>query len=1507
MFSLAQTAKTRGKYRLGSPGQGKDGKISARHICKKTNCFHIKGHGRQDIFLHQRSKFMKATPCFRLYTCNNLTELGRAYSKARREHPENFRNPDFFAEETICVATQGMGTWLEHFLVKEDHVVAGSRTRFIRNVIDEILAKFMANESNYKPDLFGEEVLIWRIFRILGELSARPEETFSAITSYLAADGPEGDNAAVRRYQLARKLSQLYYDYMAFVPEKLHPELAREMGFRDADISVTDGNRWQLELWQRLCLDIDGKTPVISPAAALLRFLRPDSTIDKAKFGPVTFFGISAMAPYFLLILKKLSTAVPVNFFYLNHCDELWDEVKSDWEKRHSVEQELDGQFDNTLLGNFGVQGRQFFKVVLDNSDDIYVKELSRGVKEQWEAFDYARTAPQTAEPLPLLKEIQNCIKLNTNHPADNPLPQPQDDSLTIHNCFNELREVEALHDSLLKLISEYKNAGRHLDLNDIIVMAPDISRFAPAIHSVFGRGILKSKYCISDRSFKSANLLADTFLDLMKLSKTHFEISKINQLLDSAPLRKKFGFDEESLPLLRDWFRKAGIRWGRSRNDRLEQGCFEEYSWEFGLDRMMLKLALDCDENYGILQPVDYSTGKDNQRILEGLLRFYHELKDFTNEILQSDGLGKTAVEWCDFLLEKRSLFFQADSESALEYSLLGKSFTDMKDALVAAGFAKLEEKLPFAVVLSALEAILELPAKGEPFLNGKITFCSLLPMRGIPCKIIAILGMDTGEFPRANDATAFNLINRGPDGTPQGGILLKYYDRSRNLEDRFIFLEALMSARDYLMIFYKGQDDQTLDELVAAAPVSELTSYIRLLRHLPERGNDSWPLVNHFLNAFDPKSFATSPQPAPTSRTAPANRRHSVEHQASDYTGALLRPFSYDKQMAAVAALNTGTGAEPVSRSKFWLDAYKLPMPQNLPRGWKCGGNITIALDDLIRFFRNPSERYVMSRLGFPRANWEQEMLSDYEPFRLDSLSSYQLKQLLAAEQKELDEFRPLSVANYRMKNLYATSRGSFNMPIGKMGHIEFVNQQLNSWIKNDEFRREWRAQEASPDEEFQIRLGKVFAGLDGSSSLALAECLAGHAPDARAADEDVLNSFGDTLPYFNVTVTGTFKYFRNEDNAGGTRAGLRQWLASDNLTGRRFLPVMLQHLLLRAKNADADFNSKIMLNSSDEKIINLSTVTALQESVSGRVHHFLNDLRTYCQCLEDDESSEEIIERMRDALQAENTAIQARLAGKLQDFSESFRHSSPDILACYDELCRQLDEIAEPARLKGVYNTFRKAFSRELWSSENHVQSPLLLCEQLVENIRKIQDSEFFDKIKNKATLPEGLKALARNLQSYFPEFCQCHEEIASAITESAGRIKAQAEELLAAANDGNTCEASLETLRELKENMASYLGITGDLKPEICLLKQLCSLYFFGHFYPLPFFPEASFKISNPNGRSSDYAKILQDELSDVSTQQLFGNWLGEQNLAPQENNLLKNVAKSVYAGFMQEED
>ncbi|MBR0458061.1 MAG: exodeoxyribonuclease V subunit gamma [Victivallales bacterium] len=968
---------------------------------------------------------------FHLYTKNCLTGLAEAYIQAREKDLSLFRDTEnLFTPEVVVIPTQGMQIWLEHQLVKSGQVVANRSWPRIQEYVNEILSKEFEGDEAFHPELFTRQVLLWRILELLREDERVGGKEFPGLYRYLHKEevsAGETELLFLRQFQLSEKLAEVFDQYLCFLPE-----LLAEAEKAEVCCTGEDPVEWQKRLWWKLC-HLNG-TAIHSPASRLVDYCNLAEV--KHLRAPITVFGASAMSVWFLKVFQKAASSNEVHFFYHNICDEFWGDQDRKLGKSLELKEDENGfeEFNNSLLCKFGEQGRRFFNAFMDAGlilpDETWEDSTEREFENCW-------TEHAVDDKLSLLHAIQKHIRTCTNPPRETVPELPAwDDSLTVHRCHNEKREVEELQNALLYLIQTH-----HYKMTDILVMAPDISQFAPIISSVLDKGPLAGKYTVSDKSIRHANLMAEAFLAILDIGNTRFEVRRVMNLLDSQPLRDRFGLEDDDIIAIRTHLSQMRVRWGLNGASRILefpglQIPFEEYTWEQGLDRMLLALAMDetiGNNRFGSLIAPLISTSSENRHWLGTLCHFLTLLRKTAASITRNT--SKTMPEWVTFLHELQNTFFQVNADSAWDSTLLRKSIEDLATAAHTAGCDELS--VPYPVIQCAITSILESASPGSSFLGGKLTFCSMQPMRGIPCKVIAILGLDERTFPRQESKLGFNLLalSNGPEEYKK---YLKFYDRDRTVEDRYIFLETILAAQDYLLLFHRGLDDHFTGERGThppAAPVDELMEYASRVR----KGSIQ---IDHRLNPYDPKAFSPIKAPSP-----------QADALGHSYDGRLRTLFSYDAN-ALQLAKNDSSLAEGALEEASEEEEGDLPRPAFI-KNWKApeeiqlpGTTVDVSLSSLEYFLKNPQEHFLQNCLNFPKSEWEEEQLSDYEPFKASPLDASNLTRRIG-EQWIKDQAAGApgdSLYSPAMEQLKENLRLQNKLTIGGPGEKEFEDFLLN-----------------------------------------------------------------------------------------------------------------------------------------------------------------------------------------------------------------------------------------------------------------------------------------------------------------------------------------------------------------------------------------------------------------------------------------------------------------------------
>ncbi len=869
---------------------------------------------------------------FYLYIGNKLERLAQCYAEEVYSS-----SADVFAPSTVVVQTQGMAAWLKLYLAAHTEIAVNLQFPFLKSFMEDTLIQTFPDFLPSKHALSGE-LLHWRVFQLLAE---RPE-AYPELAFYLR--GPEADR---KRWQLSGRIADLLDQYQAYRGDLLAEWRRRPDHFRD----------WQTRLYLELFERGGGLDFYLE------RFRRLSPAQGAEGQTPIALFGISSMPPVFLEFYLKLAEFRDVHFFYLNPSSEFWQDAYSEKEIARLSEQTGEDPADlllrNPLLGAFGGHGRGFFSLMMDLQE-----RENTVVRELFDSF-----LPEDSPPS-MLTVLQEDIRRNLlRSPNANPdgagsempwAPDPGDDSIQIHDCHSVLREVEVLHDVLLKSLAD----DRTLEPRDILVMAPDIQTYEPCIHAVFGSGPLKDFYAVSDHTLNRESSAAAALLEILKMGGTKYEQSRVLNLLSVPAVRRKYDLSEESLTAIGTWCADAGIRWGLDAEHRnaLTGVSYDDYSWRAGLDRLLLGYAVSSDPIHQADDPIlPLDSAEGNAAVVLGaFLLFARNLFEFRSLLSTPHPLN----EWSSILDRVTDCFFLSDSETYAEIAAMKHCFRHLREISEEVHFSS-----PVApeVLVEIVSSGIETPEAGKAFLRGKITFCSMVPMRSIPMKVTALLGLNDGTFPRSENRIGFDLILRDP----------RKYDRSRIAEDRYLFLEAILAARKKLIFFYQGRNDRDDSVYPPAVPLGEL--------------------LDTLSRSFDP---------------LPPNliRKHRLHGFSADYftPGHPLYSFSKTEYHACRALETALAGGDGEKTEK---DVFS---PSVLREKIEAHASVSemeiLRLEDLERILISPVNQFCRDSLGLPFA-FESELENpDLEPLSLSpleetalrkDLSELSLKEHLSAEQ--------------------------------------------------------------------------------------------------------------------------------------------------------------------------------------------------------------------------------------------------------------------------------------------------------------------------------------------------------------------------------------------------------------------------------------------------------------------------------------------------------------------------
>lgn len=844
------------------------------------------------------------------------------------------------AREVVVAQSTGMARWLALRLADRWGVCANLRVQFPATFLWDMARAVL--RSLPPTSTFDKPVLHWRLMVLLREVDESP--CFVPVRAYLG-DGHDD----FRRHELAGRVADCFDQYLVYRPDWIKKWEAGEE------------DHWQAELWRRLARGGEAHRVRVQEQfrAALAR-----GDVDPGRLPErISMIGVATLPPLYLELLAGLARYVDVHLLILNPCRAYWGDIRAERDLARLGE-EIDPEeayltVGNPLLASLGKQGRDFIDLLQDYP------------RVEWDGF----VEPDGDD---LLHGLQaDILDLRergegTEHP---PLPlRPDDRSIQVHVCHGPMREVEVLHGQLLALFE----TQRDLRPADVIVMTPDLETYGPLLEAVFDSAPAERRipFAVADRGIAVEHPLVEAFFELLDLGGGRFAAQPVLGLLEPPAVRRRFDLDEADLDRIHHWVREVGIRWGidAEAKTRWELPATPEHTWRAGLDRLLLGYALPGHgrELYAGILPYDEVEG-DAAQALGGLQSFTEALFGLDARLRERRPLA----EWTAALAEVLDQFFAPREREENELQLIRDALDTLREYAALANFA---EPLALEVMKSALRTQMNAAESGVGrFLSGGVTCCAMVPMRNIPFPVVCLIGMNDDAYPRAHQPVDFDLM------APR----FRRGDRSRRQDDRYLFLEILLSARRCLYLSYVGQSIRDNSPLPPSVLVGELLDAVDRGFYRPDGGRprDQF-LVRHPLQAF--------------------SRR---------YFGAESGLFSYAREWVE-ASRHAGRG----EREPTPLLSAELPEPDPALR--------TVTLQDLVRLFKNPARWLLRERLGI-RPEADEEALDTREPFVLDGLANHALLQQMLELYRE---GRP-------MAEIEAVARASGALPHGQVGECVFA----------------------------------------------------------------------------------------------------------------------------------------------------------------------------------------------------------------------------------------------------------------------------------------------------------------------------------------------------------------------------------------------------------------------------------------------------------------------------------
>ncbi|CAA9299213.1 MAG: Exodeoxyribonuclease V gamma chain [uncultured Friedmanniella sp.] len=897
--------------------------------------------------------------------------------------------PDPFATEVISVPTPGVERWLAQRLAGRlgvgpaggDGVCAGVDFPPLPRLVERALG---TPATQRLEDPWRPQRAVWPLLRVLDQ--ARGEPWAAVLWSYLGdrpgpdprsaepvppehASGPDLGRRG-RRWSTARQLAGLFARYAAARPAMVQAWAAgRDV---DGEGRPLDADRaWQAELWRRLEAELDVPSPAERVAAG-----KAALAADPAVSGlpeRVSVFGATRLEPQHVAVLAALAGGRDVHLWLPHPSPDLWTAlagtpVRRDLPRR--TEDRSDAAARHRLLAYLGRDVGEL-QLVLQAS----------GVPLQ----DHHHAAePSAAGARPtLLQRLQAGVAANQPpvEPGSRPSLGADDRSVRLHRSHGPDRQVEVLREVLVGLLADDPS----LEPRDILVMCPDIETFAPLVAATFGLDTDEAtaehpghrlRVRLADRSLRQVNPLLSVLSRLVVLAGSRMESAALLDLCATPPVARRFGFTGDDLERLRDLVARSGVRWGLDAGHRASFGMagFGQNTWSAGLDRLLLGVTMDETGQHflGTALPLDDVDSADVD-LVGRLAELVARLGEVTDRCREPQPLGGWVALFRD-ALELLTAVPPAETwqvaHAQAELGRLTETAGDDADAVLS---------------LAELSALLAEAFRGRPgrsnFRTGTLTLCTMHPMRSVPHRVVCLLGVDDGVFPRRGRL----------DGDDVTAVDERVGDPDPRSEDRQLLLDAVLAAQEHLVLVFAGMDPRTGVDIPPAVPVKELMDAVDLEVTADDgRAASAHVTVRHRLQPFDPANFASA-------GLEPGGRR----------------PFSFD------AAALRGARASLRERREPPVVFPRAPLPP-LP------GDAAVELAELTRFFRHPLRALLRARAAVSLYG-EDEPPDPEIPADLDGLQRWVVGERMLALHLQGVGLDSLRAAEWRRGELPPRAFGS------------------------------------------------------------------------------------------------------------------------------------------------------------------------------------------------------------------------------------------------------------------------------------------------------------------------------------------------------------------------------------------------------------------------------------------------------------------------------------------------
>ena len=825
----------------------------------------------------------------------------------------------------VLVPSAQMGDWLQARLARDLGLSMGFE--FLQPA--EYFGRQFAADSESKE--FAEANAFWAPRRLRWQLLPLVD----VAAHHLGHDSTEAI-APRDRFAFAQILAQQFDRYARFRPDWPNRWASNKSAWRKDDEELpetaTVDEAWQRELWHRVANQAD--TPP-HPAQLLTRL---DTTEVSTTPDPVFVVGTNLLDPLMLRTLHVLSRrGQPIALYLLLPSLGYLGDIsrRNTWRAQFTANPDFpEENKGHPLLASLGQQAVGTF-LLLDSISPDYA---------QWPEAGVAEDAPADAT---LLERLQGDIRqqrapIGPPLAADQPDQRPRlcatDQSLRIHCCHSPRRELEVLRDELLRAFAELPG----LKPEDVMIAVTDFDAYAPLAEGILRSGLHPLPVRLTAIPAREANPIAVALLALLRLSLGRHTASELVDLLNLSAVQHHLDLagETEVLSQLADAIRQSGLTHGLDAATRATTD--DTGTWRTALDRHLagawLGPVVDSRDAAGaFVHPLAgdlHHNDKDILRFAGWLTQLAVHLRVWRE--------SAPAADWAERLDHAVDELLQSeahDDHAAAMRRLLGELAGVTADTPLDAGS-----------MLDWLQPQLENATSLRTSMGGEILLGRINQLHGLPCRVLAILGLQDGAFPRASSRPAWDLlIHRSErwDGDPR-------------IQDRQWFLDSLLTPTDRFILSAANRSLRTQHDGPLSSCVEEL---LRVAANtvLPSEGVETLE-----------KQIVV---------------RHRIQPFAAEYfTEGSSMPHSFDASAARIA----GDIAKAATERPHPF--FTTPLEEGAT---PAGESLTLTLKQLVAFWKDPARGWLRAmQLELSEDEGDDTELDD-ALLSLDGLQAYKVRE--------------------------------------------------------------------------------------------------------------------------------------------------------------------------------------------------------------------------------------------------------------------------------------------------------------------------------------------------------------------------------------------------------------------------------------------------------------------------------------------------------------------------------